>query len=148
MNASAAEVTVDLTSVDTHNEQRDTHVRSADFLDVDNYPQMTFRSTGLRVDGDDFVLVGDLDLHGVRRAVELEVEVNGFGPDPFGGYRAGFSATTEINRSDFGVSLNMPMDGGGVVVSDKIGITLEIEAVLRPTGSRMSSIRTASGSVH
>jgi polyisoprenoid-binding protein YceI len=132
-SASAARATIDLTSVDTHNDQRDAHIRSADFLDVEHYPEMTFHSTGVHFDGDVVVLEGELDLHGVQRPVELAVEVNGFGPDPYGGYRAGFTATTELSRSDFGVNLNIPMDGGGVVVSDRIGVILEIEAVLRPT---------------
>jgi polyisoprenoid-binding protein YceI len=129
--SSSAEATIDLTSVDTHNEQRDEHIRSADFLDVARYPTMTFRSTGLRPDGNGYILTGVLDLHDVQRPVDLRLEPNGFGPDPFGGVRAGFTATTELNRSDYDVSLNMPMDGGGVVVGDKIAVTLEIEAVLR-----------------
>jgi polyisoprenoid-binding protein YceI len=129
--SSSVQATIDLGSVDTRNEQRDTHIRSADFLDVERYPTMTFNSTGSRVDGDGFVVEGELDLHGVRRPVELRLEVNGFGPDPYGGIRAGFTATTEINRSDFDVNLNVPMDGGGVVVGERISINLEVEAVLR-----------------
>jgi polyisoprenoid-binding protein YceI len=132
---SSVDATIDLSSVDTRNEQRDEHIRSADFLDVAQYPTMTFRSSEVRADGHEFVLTGLLDLHGVQRPVELRLEANGFGPDPFGGVRAGFTATTELNRSDFGVSLNMPMDGGGVVVGDKINVTVEIEAVLRQSAS-------------
>jgi polyisoprenoid-binding protein YceI len=83
------------------------------------------------VDGDQTVVDGELTIKGVTRSVPLAVELNGFGPDAYGGTRAGFTATTTIDRNDFGVDIKMPMDGGGVVVSDKVQITLEIEAVLR-----------------
>lgn len=121
---------IDLRSIDTGNEQRDEHIRTADFLDVQNHPTMTYRSTGVRRDGDDFVLDGELTLRGVTRQVPLRLEVNGFGPDAYGGTRAGFSAGTEINRKDFGVNWNAALESGGVVVSDKVTITLEIQAVL------------------
>jgi polyisoprenoid-binding protein YceI len=123
-------VTGDLGSIDTGNADRDNHIRSADFFDVENHPTMTFRSTGVRADGDGYVLDGDLTLKGVTKPVSLRVELGGFGPDAFGGYRAGFSATGEIKRSDFGVDFNAVIETGGVVVSDKITINLEIEAVL------------------
>lgn len=128
---SAVTAEIDLASIDTNNAQRDEHIRSADFFDVASYPKMSFRSTGVRAEGRHWVVTGDLSLHGVTRPVDLAVEVNGFGPDPFGGTRAGFSASTQISRSDFGVDIAMPMDGGGVVVSDKVTVTLEIEAVLK-----------------
>jgi polyisoprenoid-binding protein YceI len=128
---STVSATIDASSIDTGNEQRDAHIRSADFFDVANHPTWTFRSTGLRTDGDDYLLDGELTIKGVSRPVTLALEVNGFGPDAFGGTRAGFSASTTINRSDFGVDIQMPLDGGGVVVSEKVQITLEIEAVLR-----------------
>jgi polyisoprenoid-binding protein YceI len=123
-----AEIALD--SIDTGNEQRDNHVRSADFFDVAQFPTMTYRSTGIRAAGDGFVVDGDLTLKGVTRQVPLSLELNGFTPDPYGGTRAGFSATAQINRRDFGVDISMPMDGGGVVVGDKVSIVLEIEAVL------------------
>jgi polyisoprenoid-binding protein YceI len=93
---------------------------------------MTFRSTGVRPDGDNFLLDGDLTIRGTTKPVTLKLEVNGFGPDAFGGTRAGFSASGEINRSDFGVSYNGPIPGasGGVIVSEKVAITIEIEGVL------------------
>ncbi len=91
---------------------------------------MTFVSTGVRPDGDEFLLDGDLTIRGVTRPVTFRLEVNGFGPDAYGGTRAGFSATGEINRNDFGVSYNGPIPGGGVAVSEKVTIHLEIEAVL------------------
>lgn len=121
---------IDLASIETNNAQRDDHIRSADFFDVANHPTMTFTSTELRADDGDWILAGDLTLKAVTKPVELALEVEGFGPDAFGGYRAGFSATGSINRNDFGVDIKMPMDGGGVVVGDKITINLDIEAVL------------------
>jgi polyisoprenoid-binding protein YceI len=125
---------IDMASIDTGNEQRDEHIRSADFFEVTRYPKMTFRSTSLRPNGDRFVVTGDLTLHGVTEQVDLDLEVNGFTKDPFGGTRAGFTATTQINRRDFGITIDMPMDGGGAVVGDKIQVLLEIEAVLaQPT---------------
>jgi polyisoprenoid-binding protein YceI len=129
---SRVEATIVLSSIDTRQEQRDAHIRSADFFDVENNPYMTFRSTGVRTeDGADWLLDGELTLKGITRPVTLELELNGFGPDAYGGIRAGFSARTEINRNDFGVDIKMPMDGGGVVVGDKVTVELEIEAVLR-----------------
>jgi len=128
---SSVAATIDLASIDTGNEPRDNHLRSADYLEVEKYPTMTYRSTGVRTSGDGWIVDGELTLHGVTRAVPLAVEVNGFTADPFGGQRAGFSATTQINRRDFGMTNTIPMDGGGVVVGDKVSITLEIQAVLQ-----------------
>ena len=128
---STVNATIDMDSIDTRQEQRDAHIRSADFFDVGNHTVMTFRSTEVRTDGADWTVVGDLTIKGVTRSVELALEVNGFGPDAYGGTRAGFSAKTEISRKEYGVDIDMPMDGGGVVVGDKISIELEIEAVLR-----------------
>ena len=121
---------IDLSSIDTGNEQRDGHLRSADFFDIETHPKMTYRSTGLTDNGETWALNGELTLHGVTKPVPLTLEVNGFTPDPYGGQRAGFTATGEILRSDFGIEFNMPMDGGGVVVGDKVTISIEIEAVL------------------
>ncbi len=127
---SSVTASVELDSISTGNDQRDDHIRSADFFEVEKYPTMTYRSTGLRQHGERWVVEGELSLHGVTRQVPLTLEVNGFTADPFGGQRAGFSATAEINRRDFGIDISLPMDGGGVVVGDKISIQLEIEAVL------------------
>jgi len=121
---------IDLASIITGNEQRDNHIRSADFFEVETYPTMTYRSTGVRLDGGDYVLDGELTLKGVTKSVPLTLELNGFGPDAYGGTRAGFTATGEINRKDFNVNFDAPMQNGGVVVSDKITLQLEIEAVL------------------
>jgi polyisoprenoid-binding protein YceI len=134
---SSVTATIDLTSIDTGNEQRDDHVRSADFLDVEKFPAMTYRSTGLRADGDDYVLDGELTLRGVTRNVPLKLEVGGFGPDPFltdpfKGARAGFTATGEISRLEFGVGDTAKVPGGnGLGLSEKVQIVLEIEAVLQ-----------------
>ncbi|MDR2987654.1 MAG: YceI family protein, partial [Nocardiopsaceae bacterium] len=129
--ASSVSADIDLASIETGAEQRDGHLRSPDFFDTENHPLMTYRSTGIRYDGDDFIVDGELTLKGVTRSVPLKLEVNGFGPDAYGGTRAGFSATAEINRQDFGVNWNAAMEHGGVVVSDKVTINLEIEAVLQ-----------------
>jgi len=124
-----AEIALD--SIITGQEQRDAHIRSADFFDVENHPTMTYRSTGVRRHGDDYIVDGQLTLKGVTKDVPLALELNGFGPDAYGGTRAGFTATAEINRRDFGVNWNAAIEGGGVVVSDKVTIQLEIEAVLK-----------------
>jgi len=130
--ASTVAATVDLGSVNTGNEQRDNHIRSEDFFHIEKHPTMTFRSTGVRADGGDYLLDGDLTLHDVTRPVTFKLELNGFGPDPFGGTRSGFSATTEINRNDWNISYNgaIPGASNAVVLSDKVTINLEIEAVL------------------
>jgi polyisoprenoid-binding protein YceI len=121
---------IDMDSIDTRQEQRDAHIRSADFFDVGNHTEMIFRSTGVRADGADWTVEGDLTIKGITKPVALKLELNGFGPDAYGGTRAGFTAKTEISRKAFGVDIDMPMDGG-VVVGDKINVELEIEAVLR-----------------
>jgi polyisoprenoid-binding protein YceI len=130
-DATASSVTaeIDLSSINTGNEQRDEHIKSADFFEVETYPTMTYRSTGVRVEDGEYVVDGDLTLKGVTKSVPLTLELNGFGPDPFGGTRAGFTATGELNRRDFGVNFSAPMQNGGVVVADKISLHLEIEAV-------------------
>jgi polyisoprenoid-binding protein YceI len=130
---SSVTASVDLNSISTGAPQRDNHIRSADFFDVEKHPTMTFTSTGVRADGADFLLAGDLTLRGVTKPVTFNLEINGFGPDAYGGTRVGFSATTEINRHDWGVSFNGPIPGvpGGVAVSEKVTVTLEIEGVLQ-----------------
>jgi polyisoprenoid-binding protein YceI len=129
--ASSVTAEIDLASIETGAEQRDGHLRSPDFFDTENHPLMTYRSTGIRQDGEDYIVDGELTLKGVTRSVPLKLELNGFGPDAYGGTRAGFSASAEINRQDFGVNWNAAMEHGGVVVSDKVAINLEIEAILQ-----------------
>jgi polyisoprenoid-binding protein YceI len=130
---SVVTASVDLSSINTGQEQRDAHIRSADFFEVEKHTHMTFVSTGIRPDGSDFLLDGDLTLKGVTKPVTFKLEISGFGPDAYGGTRAGFSATTEINRMDYGVTFNGPIPGvpGGVAVSEKVTISLEIEGVLQ-----------------
>jgi polyisoprenoid-binding protein YceI len=130
---SSATATIDLSSVDTGNEQRDNDLRSTNFFDVETHPKMTFASTALRTDDGTFLMDGDLTIRGVTKPVTLVVEINGFGPDPYGGTRAGFSATGEINRTAFGVSFNAPVPGG-VMVSELVRLEIEAEAVLRKEG--------------
>jgi polyisoprenoid-binding protein YceI len=127
---SSATATIDLSSVSTGNEMRDNDLRSTNFFDAATHPEMTFRSTGIRRDGADFIVDGDLTIRGVTKPVSLTFEVNGFGPDPYGGTRAGFSARGEIDRTEFGISFNAPIPGG-VMVSEKIQLEIEAEAVLK-----------------
>ena len=129
LTASSVTATLDPATIDTKDANRDGHLRSADFFEVEAFPTWTFASTEIRADGDDYVLVGDLTIHGVTRQVELAVEFNGAATDPFGAQRLGFSAETEISRKDFGLTWNAALETGGVLVSDKVKIALEIEAV-------------------
>lgn len=128
--SSTATATIDLSTIDTGNEQRDGHLRSSDFFSVEEHPQMTWRSTGIHQQGDRYVIDGELTLRGVTKPVALTVEISGFAPDAYGGTRCGFSATGEIDRNDFGVSWNTAIEAGGVVVGDKVTLQLEVEAVL------------------
>ena len=128
---SSVAATIDLSTIDTGNEPRDNHLRSADYFEIGKYPTMSYRSTGIRRTDDGWVIDGDLTLHGVTRHVPLTGEVNGFGPDLWGGQRAGFSATAQISRRDFGLDISIPMDGGGVAVGGEVPVSLEIEAVLQ-----------------
>jgi len=122
-------VRIDAASIDTRDEKRDAHLRSPDFFDVEKFPALTFESTKVERDGDEFVVTGDLTIHGVTRAVQLKVESLGATKDPWGGYRAGFSASTSVNRKDFGLTWNAALETGGVLVGDKIEIGIEIEAI-------------------
>lgn len=129
---SSVEATVDLSSISTGNADRDTHLRSADFFDVEHHTTLEYRSTGIRYDDDGFVIDGELTLRGVTKHVPLALEIHGFQPTtPFGDTRTGFTATGEIDRRDFGVSFNTPLEGGGVGLANKVQIILEIQAILR-----------------
>jgi polyisoprenoid-binding protein YceI len=131
--ASTVTASVELDSINTGQEQRDAHIRSADFFEVEKYPTMTFTSTALKAGEEGYILEGDLTLKGVTKTVAFNLEVNGIGPDAYGGTRIGFSAETQIHRSDFGVNFNGPIPGvpGGVAVSENVTINLEIEGVLQ-----------------
>ncbi len=127
--ASTASATIQLSSVDTGTPQRDDHLRSSDFFDIETKPVMTYTATSLRRSGDDYVLTGDLTVNGVTKSVELALEVFGAQVDGYGRTVAGFEATGEINRKDFGVDWNMPLDGGRFLVGDKVSLALSIQAV-------------------
>jgi len=122
------EVTINVNSIDTREPQRDAHLKSADFFDAEQYPTITFKSTRVTdVRGDQFKLAGDLTIHGVTREVTLDVTSEGRAKDPWGGERAGYSATTKINRSDFGPTWNQALETGGFVVGDEIKISLDLQ---------------------
>ncbi len=126
---SSAAVTIDSASVQTGSAQRDAHLVSPEFWDAATKPTWTFTSTGVEGSGDEFSLNGDLTINDITRPVTLDVEYNGAAAGPDGVQRLGFSATTEISRKDFGLTWNVALEGGGVLVSDKAKIALEIQAV-------------------
>ncbi len=127
--ASTVQATVGMASITTGDEGRDGHLKSADFFDVETYPNMTFVSTGIRGDGAEYVLTGDLTIKGVTKSVELDLEFEGVSPDPWGGTRVGFSAIGEINRRDFGLNFDVKVDTGGALVGEKIKLEIEAQAV-------------------
>jgi polyisoprenoid-binding protein YceI len=127
---SEVEITIDADSIDTREAQRDAHLKSADFFDVEKYPKLTFKSTRVSdVKGDDFKLHGDLTIHGVTHPVTLDVTAEGRGKDPWGAERAGFTARTQIKRSDYGLTWNQALETGGLLVGDDIKINLDVELV-------------------
>ncbi len=127
--ASKVEATVDIASITTGDDGRDGHLKSADFFDAENFPTMTFVSTGIDKDGSDYVLHTDLTIKGVTKPVDFELEFDGVSGDPWGSTRAGFSAETEVNRKDWGLEWNVALETGGVLVGEKVKIQLDIEAV-------------------
>jgi polyisoprenoid-binding protein YceI len=128
-------VTIDVSSIDTSNITRDDHVRSADFFDAEHHPTMTYVSTGVRHEDGEFFVDGELTIRGVTRPVSLAVETPEFGQNARGVTKAGFSATAQINRMDFGVSYNGPVPGGGVTLAERVQIVLDVEADLIPEES-------------
>lgn len=128
----SVEANVDVTSVDTGQPQRDGHLRNDDFFSADKYPEATFRSTRVELDGPEAAKVhGDLTIRGVTKPVVLDVEFEGQGKDAYGKQRAGFTATTTINRLDYGIQWNPAIETGGFVVSNRVKLTLNIAAVLQ-----------------
>ena len=124
------DITIGTASIDTRESQRDEHLRSADFFEVEKFPAMHFKSRKLTsVSGDQFKLVGDLTIRDVSREVVLDVTSHGRAKDPWGGQRAGFEATTKIKRSDFGLTWNQVLEAGGVVVGDEIKISIDAQLV-------------------
>lgn len=126
---SSVAVTIQVSSVNTRNEQRDEHLRTNDFLDIANFPTSTFTSTSISHDGGEFRVTGDLTIKDVTRSITLPLEFQGSAKDPFGNTRIGFEGSLPINRSDYGVSFNAALETGGVLVSEKITLELEISAV-------------------
>ncbi|MHA6513873.1 YceI family protein [Tessaracoccus sp. Z1128] len=123
------EVTIDAASINTRNADRDGHVRSADFFDVENFPTWTFKGTGFAVKGDVVEVTGDLTIKDTTRSITLPLEYQGSAKDPFGNTRVGFEGSTQILRSDFGLTWNAALETGGFLVSDKVTIEVEISAI-------------------
>jgi len=131
--ASSVEVNIEPGSIDTADAQRDAHLRSPDFFDVEKFPGASFRSTKVEDRGGDrYRVTGDLTLRGVTRPVVLDVTYEGSGKDPWGGERAGFSASTSLERKQFGLEWNKALETGGLLVGEKVDLTLEIEAIKQP----------------
>ncbi|WP_020391331.1 YceI family protein [Kribbella catacumbae] len=130
---STAQVTIQAKSIDSRNKQRDDHLRSNDFLDMDNHPEITFVSTSVAPAGDDhFTVTGDLTIRGVTKSVDVDFEYTGRAVDPFGNERLGFEGAVVLNRKDFGVSWNAAIEGGGVLVSEKVTLEIEVSAIKNP----------------
>jgi polyisoprenoid-binding protein YceI len=128
--ASTAQVTIQVASVDTGNEQRDAHLRANDFFDAPAFPEITFASTAVEpVDESNYRLTGDLTIKGVTRPVTVDFEYTGSATDPFGNARVGFEGRTTINRRDWGVNFNAALEAGGVLVSDKITLEFDVSAI-------------------
>ncbi len=127
---STVSVTAKVASIDTRNEQRDGHLRTNDFLDAESFPELTFTSTSVKHDGgNDFEVTGDLTIKGVTKSITLPLEFQGHATDPFGNNRIGFEGSAQIVRSEFGVTYNAALETGGVLVSDKITLEVEISAI-------------------
>ena len=126
---SQIDVTIDATSIDTRDDKRDAHLRSPDFFDVEQFPTIEFVSKRVEARDDSFALTGDLTVHGVTREVTWNLDYDGSVQDPWGGTRAGFSATIDVNRKDWGLEWNVALEAGGFVVSDKVKLNVEIEAI-------------------
>ena len=127
--SSSAQATIMVGSVSTGAPDRDAHLRSADFFDADLYPTISFRSTGVRANGGEYLLDGELTIKDVTKPITLKVEFGGVATDPFGNVRAGFEAETEVEREQFGLTWNAALETGGVLVSKKVKLTLDISAI-------------------
>jgi polyisoprenoid-binding protein YceI len=131
LESSSVTAELDAASVNTGDAGRDAHLKSPDFWNAEEKPTWTFASTGVRADGDDYVIEGDLTINGVTNRVELETEFAGTATDPFGNERAGFESELEISRKNYGLTWNAALETGGVLVGDKIKISLDISAIKR-----------------
>lgn len=130
------QVSIDAASIDTREAKRDEHLRSPDFFDVTKHPQLTFKSTKVeKVGGQSYRISGDLTLHGVTKPISFEAEALGVGKDPWGNQRIGFQAETSLNRKDFGLGWNQVLEAGGVLVGDKVEISLDVQAIQQAAAS-------------
>jgi polyisoprenoid-binding protein YceI len=136
---SSVDVRIDAASIDTQVADRDTHLRSPDFLDVAKHPEIAFRSRRIEKAGDGYRVVGDLALHGVVREVTLEADFGGTGKDPWGNERAGFSAKASLDRREFGLVWNAALETGGVLVGEKVEIAIELEAVKKAAAAPLAA---------
>lgn len=139
LTRSAVEVKIDATSIDTQVPDRDTHLRSPDFLDVVKFPELSFRSKRIEKAGDAYRVTGDLSIRGVTREVALETEFGGTAKDPWGNERAAFTAKTSLDRKDFGLTWNAALEAGGVLVGEKVEIAIEIEAVKKSAAAPVAA---------
>ena len=128
--ASSVDVTIDASTFDSGAEDRDNHVKSPDFLDIENHGTLTFKSTGVEADGDGWKLAGDLTIVGISKPVVLAMTYEGSGTDPWGNTRAGYSASTKINREDWGLTWNAALEGGGFLVGKEVTIDIDVSTVL------------------
>ena len=126
---STIDVAINVASIDTRQEQRDEHLRSADFFDAASFPTLTFKSTGIRRDSVNFLVDGDLTIRGVTKPMTLRATEEGRTHDPWGGERIGYSGSTKINRRDFGLTWNQVLEAGGFAVGDEVKITVDVELV-------------------
>ncbi|MFL6054959.1 MAG: YceI family protein [Actinoallomurus sp.] len=127
--ASTVIAEIQLNSIDTRNADRDAHIRSKDILAVEDHPTMKFETKGVRIEGDKNLVDGELTIKGISRPITLDVEFNGIGEDPWGGTRAGFTATGSLSRKDYGIEFNVPLSGDKALLGDKVDIQLEVQAV-------------------
>ena len=127
---STVTATAEVASVNTNEKNRDSHLRTGDFFEAEQFPQITFRSTGAREVGGDFKVDGELSMRGVTKPVTFDFEFGGFGEDGYGNYKAGFTATTVVKREDFGLTWNAPLEKGGFLLGDDVTITLDVQAAL------------------
>lgn len=131
LSRSEIDVTINVASIDTREQQRDAHLRSADFFDVENHPTMEFHSTGVRIERGDFLVDGNLTIRGVTRPVTFDFDFGGFGTDPYGNYKAGATAKAVIDREDFGLTWNAALETGGVLVGKDVTIELDLQGALQ-----------------